>query len=131
MIKIYKLIHNEQIVYVGQTKQKYLSTRKAKGYGKTVPFYRECKIELIEETDDVSRERYWIERLRSEGHQLLNKQEGNGVSDYKEYYKEYNKEWIENNKEYHKEWRNNNKERNKVRNKKYREKNKVLLPFSK
>lgn len=102
MIKIYKLIHNGEIVYVGQTKQK-LNTRKAKGYS-NVPFYKECKIELIEETDDVSREKYWIDKLRSEGHPLLNKRDGDTGLDYKEYQKEYKEKNKEYEREYNKEY---------------------------
>jgi hypothetical protein len=95
MIKIYKLIHNGQIVYVGQTKQSF-SRRRHKGYGKTVPFYKECSMELIEETDDITRENYWIELLRSEGHPLLNKVGGyTGLN-----HEEYNKEWRAKNKKY-------------------------------
>jgi hypothetical protein len=107
MIKIYKLIHNGQIVYVGQTKLKYLSTRKAQGYGDTVPFFKDCSIEIIEETDDISRERYWIELLKSQGHPLLNILKGDGL-DKKEYDKEYSRKYRTNNREkvreYHKEY---------------------------
>jgi hypothetical protein len=107
MIKIYKLIHNAQIVYVGQTKLKYLSMRKASGYGNTIPFFKECKIELIEETTDISRERYWIERLNIEGHPLLNKLKGDGLNKL-EYDKEYSREYRRKNKEkkreYHREY---------------------------
>jgi septin family protein len=125
MIKIYKLIYNNEIVYVGKTKQKYLSNRKAQGYTNTVPFFKECTIELIEQTDDVSRERYWIERLRSEGHPLLNKRAGDGISDYKEYHKE----WMEKNKEYQKEYQREYhkgwREKNKEYQRKYYEKKKL------
>jgi len=138
MIKIYKLIYKGDIVYVGQTKQKYLSNRKAIGYGDTVPFFKECSIELIEETTDVSRERYWIEKLRSDGHNLLNKLKGDGL-DRKEWYqnnkdknrdknKEYQKEWYQKSKEKikekNKEWYQNNKEKRKQYLKEYRLKNK-------
>ena len=98
MIKIYKLIHNGQIVYVGQTRLE-LMKRKAHGYGDTVPFYKECSIELIEETDDISRERYWIERLRSEGHPLLNIQKGESGLIKKEYHRRYNDKHYQKNKE--------------------------------
>jgi hypothetical protein len=137
MIKIYKLIYNNEIVYVGQTKQK-LNRRKGMGYGKNEQLdmiSKKCSIELIEETDDISRERYWIDLLRSEGHPLLNKRGGDGL-DKKEYRKEYrekNKEEIkeyqneyalrENRKEYVKEWR----EKNKEYNKEWREKNKEKI----
>jgi len=96
MIKIYKLIYNGEIVYVGQTK-KELKVRKSGGYGKNIPFYKDCEIELIEETDDKSRERYWIEKLKDEGHPLMNIKEGNGV-DWQEYWKEYRKKYYQENK---------------------------------
>jgi hypothetical protein len=108
MIKIYKLIHNGQIVYIGQTKQK-LTRRKDGGYYKNEKLHKiskECKIELIEETDDVSRERYWIDKLKGEGHNLLNKYYGNGL-DNKEYQKKYQKGYQ---KEYQKEYYEKNKE---------------------
>lgn len=129
MIKIYKLIHNGKIVYVGQTKLKYLSSRKKVGYGDTVPFYKECKIELIEETDDVSRERYWIDLLRSEGHPLLNKRGGSTGLDKEEGKREWhknNKEYkkTEKYKEYHKEYNEKNKEKISEKKKEYYEKNK-------
>ena len=120
MVKIYKLIHNGKIVYVGKTTQD-LIRRKSSGYGNTVSFYKECSIELIEETTDVSRERYWIERLRSEGHNLLNKQDGDGLDriKYQREYRDCNKEKIieknieyrEKNKEKIKEYYQNNKEK--------------------
>jgi len=132
MIKIYKLIYDNEIVYIGQTKLKYLSMRKAAGYGDTVPFFKECSIELIEETSDSSRERYWIERLRSEGHPLLNKRRGVTGLDKKEYNKEYRKEYYENNKEkikedfkeYYKEYYEKNKEVINQKKKEYNLRNK-------
>jgi hypothetical protein len=139
MIKIYKLIHNGQIVYVGKTKLKYLSNRKASGYGNTIPFFKECTIELIEETDDITKENYWIERLKDEGHPILNRRSGDTGLDNKEwrennkeYIKEYMKEWYQNNKdknkdknkEYQKEWYQNNKEKKRQYLKEWRQKNK-------
>jgi hypothetical protein len=124
MIKIYKLIHNGQIVYVGQTKQR-LNRRKASGYAKNEQLHKitkECKMELIEETDDVSRERYWIELLKSEGHPLLNILKGSGL-DKAEYDKEYQKR--ENRKDSRKRWRENNKEKIKEYNKQ-RKKNIII-----
>ena len=127
MVKIYKLMHNDKIVYVGKTKAKYLSMRKAWGYGDTVPFFKECSVELIEETIDASREEYWIEKLRSEGHPLLNKRRGVTGLDKKEYNKEYQKEYKEKLKEYRKEYCEKNKEKIKEDFKEYREKNKEKM----
>ena len=142
MTKIYKLIHNGEIVYVGQTKRRLLSHRKCRGYGNTIPFYKDCLIELIEETDDVSREKYWIDKLRSEGHPLLNKRDGDTGLDLKEYQKEhyqknkekikeYNKEYKEKNKEYEREYQKEYQkeyyEKNKEKIKEYNEKNKEKM----
>jgi hypothetical protein len=143
MIKIYKLIYDNEIVYVGQTKQE-LTKRKKSGYGNTVPFFKECSVELIEETTDVSREKYWIEKLRSEGHPLLNKICGVTGLDKKEYDKEYrdcnrekkkehDKEYYQKNKEvinqkkkeYNKEYSEKNKEKRKEYQKEYRDKKKL------
>jgi len=88
MIKIYKLIHNGQIVYVGQTKNRLGKRRSGHIQFMNSIGITNFGIKLIEETTDISRERYWIERLRSEGHNLLNKHKGNGL-DIKEYQKEY------------------------------------------
>ena len=122
-IKIYTLIYQGQIVYVGQTTMKYLSSRKSSGYGNTVPFYKECTIHLIEETDDVSRERYWIEKLKKEGHPLLNKEAGASGLDKKEYQKEYRMEYL-------KEYQNRNKDKIKSYKtswqREYRQKKKAL-----
>jgi hypothetical protein len=106
MIKIYKLINldNKQVIYVGITKNtlgkrrsghiKYMESLGITNFG----------IKLIEETDDASRERYWIESLRNEGHTLLNKHKGNGLD-----LKEYQKQYREKNKEYYKEYYQKNK----------------------
>ena len=77
MIKIYKIIDNTNgNVYIGSTEQKYLSSRLSthrQDYKKAMDGKRhhltssqiikngDYKIELIEETDDESRERYYIE----------------------------------------------------------------------
>ena len=128
MIKIYKLIHNGEIVYVGKTTYKLLSKRKSCGYAKNEQLHKiskECTIELIEETDDITRERYWIDLLRSENHPLLNIR--GGSLENKEKRKEYQKEYREKNKEkkkeydkkYSREYYNKNKEKMKVRKRQY------------
>ena len=76
MYKIYKLIDNtNDNIYVGITKKKYLSYRLSHHkYEYKIERRRKCmsreiikngdyKIELIEETYDKLRERYWIEKL--------------------------------------------------------------------
>ena len=39
-------------------------------------FVKQCEIELIEETNDVSRERYWIDYYTELGFDLLNRRGG-------------------------------------------------------
>jgi hypothetical protein len=119
MNKIYKLIHNGVVVYVGRTKQT-LKKRKSLGYkGCGVEsIHKECDIELIEETSDVSRERYWIDYYKDT---LLNIQRGDTGLCKKEYGKEYGKEWQ---KEYDKEWYEANKEKVREYQREYYHKNK-------
>lgn len=111
MYKIYKLIHNGEVVYIGRTKCS-LIRRKGAGYKSNIKLqeiYKECDIELIEETDDVSRERYWIAYYRNNGCDLLNTKNGDGL-DVKLYYKEY---WVVNKKqkvEYDREYRDKNRD---------------------
>tara|TARA_R110000787_G_scaffold81752_2_gene177115 strand:- start:57 stop:524 length:468 start_codon:yes stop_codon:yes gene_type:complete len=73
MVKIYRIVDNTNgNIYIGKTKQKYLSSRLAKHKYTTKKNTNRCmsreiikngdyKIELIEETEDKTRERYWIE----------------------------------------------------------------------
>jgi hypothetical protein len=124
--KIYKLVHNDVAVYIGKTKLT-LKKRKSAGYKKNPPvqaIHKECVIELIEETSDVSREIYWIEYYKDT---LLNIRRGDaGLSQ-----KEYKKEWEEANKELRKEQRKQrNKSNRDYRNqymREYRLKNKKTL----
>tara|TARA_R100001594_G_scaffold3518_7_gene13129 strand:+ start:92 stop:529 length:438 start_codon:yes stop_codon:yes gene_type:complete len=74
MIKIYKLIDNTNgNIYIGQTKQKLYKRlnnhkqdykRGYKGSSKEIIKNGDYKIELIEETTDKLRERYWIENTK-------------------------------------------------------------------
>jgi hypothetical protein len=112
--KIYKLIHNSVVVYVGRTTLE-LGRRKAGGYSNNASIqaiYKECEIELIEETNDVSRERYWIENYKDT---LLNIKRG----DTGLYREEYRKEWEEANKEHRKEQMKEYYEVNKEKKKEY------------
>jgi hypothetical protein len=129
MIKIYKLIYNNEVVYVGRTKHK-LNRRIQLGYSTNVEkILKDCSIELIEETDDISRERYWIDLLKNEGHPLLNKIGGSTGLDHieaKKVYRENNKESI---LEWQKEYQNGYYEKNKEdinrKRKEYRKKIKI------
>ena len=104
--KIYKLTDNTNgNIYIGITIQK-LSQRlnnhkqdyKRDYYcvSKKIIANGDYKIELIEETDDKTRERYWIE----------NSVCVNQIIPYrsKEEKKEYNDSWNKNNKQYFKEY---------------------------
>jgi len=71
MYKIYKIVDNTNgNVYIGQTKVKYLSQRIAQ-HRNNLKYEKSCSskkilcnndwyYELIEETNDLSREQYWI-----------------------------------------------------------------------
>ena len=61
-MKIYKLIYNNEVIYIGKTKQKYLSSCKSSGYP-NIPsdISKKSIAELIEETDDIERYNYWID----------------------------------------------------------------------
>jgi hypothetical protein len=114
MYKIYKLTINNEIVYIGRTKSS-LEKRKSSGYGKITELLKNSKIDLIEETDDLSRERYWIKFYRDLGFNLLNTCSGDGLNmkEYskkfrqgnKDYYSAYRIKYYEDNKDYFKEYR--------------------------
>ena len=109
MIKIYKLIDNTNgNVYVGSTKQKYLSSRLGthrQDYKKAMNGKRhhltssqiikngDYKIQLIEETDDETRERYWILNTECVNKNIPGRTPKEWAEDNKErmteYYKEY------------------------------------------
>ena len=74
MVKIYRIVDNTNgNIYIGKTKQKYLSDRlSSHKYDYKIKNKNGCvsreiikngdyKIELVEETEDETRERYWIE----------------------------------------------------------------------
>tara|TARA_R110000782_G_scaffold42914_1_gene97209 strand:- start:771 stop:1211 length:441 start_codon:yes stop_codon:yes gene_type:complete len=109
MLKIYKIIDNTNgNIYIGKTKQKLyirLNNHKQDFKRGSTCMSREIikngdyKIELIEETDDKTRERYWIENT-----ECINKNiPGRTV---KEYYQD-NKHLLDKEKlkKYHKKYR--------------------------
>jgi hypothetical protein len=88
LYKIYRLIYDEKVIYVGLTK---LTLKKRKGCNNyTLPkdIYKASKIELIEETADKGRERFWIDYYISIGVELMNKRRGD-FSSKKEAYKNH------------------------------------------
>ena len=130
MYKIYKIIDNTNSnVYIGQTIQ-LLNQRLPHHRSTTRCSSRDIikngdyRIELIEETDDKMRERYWILNTDCVNKVIPGRTKIEWRKDNTEKIKEYKKEYYEDNKghiaNYHKEWR----EKNKERNKEYREKNK-------
>jgi hypothetical protein len=85
---IYKLIYNNTVIYVGITKNT-LEKRKSCGYT-YIPknIVKASKIELIERTNDWSKENYWIEYYKSLGYNLYNKRKGLGGYNNNNYQKE-------------------------------------------
>jgi hypothetical protein len=121
MVKIYRLVKDDKVVYVGKTRLT-LTRRKSLGFYKMDrEFSKSCEIELIEESNDVSRERYWIDYYIKLGFDLFNRRGGdmsekqrkqrklipkelhkkNGRKKirYEEYWKNYKKEYYEKNKD--------------------------------
>ncbi len=94
--KIYKLVHNGLIVYVGIT-TKTLEERKKNRYRRmsVAHIASDCKIELIEETDDKTRETFWIGFYSDT---VLNKRKAAGF-DKKLYNLEYTRKYREHKKD--------------------------------
>ena len=115
MYKIYKIVDNTNgNIYIGittETLKKRLGRHKCTTDCKSREIIKNgnYKIELIEQTDDKSRERYWIETT-----ECINKKIPGRT--YKEYYEE--------NKEKKAEYREKNKEKIAEQKKEYNEKNK-------
>lgn len=118
MYKIYKLIFNNEIIYIGITKLKLSRRKNSPNYSVPKEIYKKSEILLIEETDDKSRERYWINFYRNEGIKLYNKRGGDFSNQYTAYMKKRemphykNDKRIQKIKEYQKEYRNKNKKLN-------------------
>ena len=103
MIKIYKIIDNTNgNVYIGKTKQKYLSDRLS-----SHKYDKECmsreiikngdyKIELIEETEDETRERYWIENTECVNKQIPGRTKKEWNRDNKDKMNSYRKKYYKN-----------------------------------
>lgn len=149
--KIYKLIYQNEVVYVGQTTRD-LKVRKLDGYRYNPELHKiikECDIQLIEETEDKTRESHWIEYYINIGCKLYNRYKGEIGLDIKEYKKRWQqqnketvnerkkkwrkenkekiKQYLEKEKEYRKKWRESNKEHIKEYQKQWRESNKERI----
>lgn len=74
--KIYKLIYNEEVIYVGLTKLSLSRRKSSSNYSVPKEIYKLSKIELIEETNDKGRERFWVEHYLKLGATLMNKRNG-------------------------------------------------------
>jgi hypothetical protein len=92
MIKIYKLIYKDEVIYVGRTKLTLNRRKNSSNYSIPKEIYKSSTIELIEETDDISRERYWINYYLSIGAKLMNKR---GGDHNEETLKEYREKLLE------------------------------------
>jgi len=82
--------------------------------GKLQPIKNDCDMILIEETTDVSRERFWIAYYRSIGEPLMNINLGEGYDRYTNH-----KKWIGNNKERYDKWCKEYAEKNKEKKRAY------------
>lgn len=87
MYKIYRIVYEGKTLYVGKTKRT-LKERLKTGF-KFIPGLEsvidKCQIEVIEETDDASRERYWIEEYKKQDMCWCNTRRGcSGLTDPKE-----------------------------------------------
>ena len=85
MFKIYKIVYDNQIIYIGSTTHQ-LVKRKNNGYrfiSKNILI--DSKWILIEETNDKLREQFWIDYFRKMNCELFNKINVIGSSQH-EYY---------------------------------------------
>lgn len=87
MYKIYRIVYEGEVLYVGKTKRT-LKERLKTGF-KFIPglesTIHKCQIEVIEETDDASRERFWIEEYKKHNMCWCNTRRGcSGLTDPKE-----------------------------------------------
>lgn len=85
-MKIYKLIKDDEVIYVGRTILDLNRRKNSNFYKIPRDISMKCDIVLIEETDDKSRERYWIDYYRSIGCDLYNKRGGDFKDKNEAYY---------------------------------------------
>jgi len=116
-IKIFKLVHNGNVIYIGSTSCRWLSTRKAQPISKMDNEIRkQSSIELIEEVTEEQREKrlkYWIEIEKPEYNKTEEQKKESTRKARNKYYQKNKdkfakrgKEWREKNIEYLREkWR--------------------------
>jgi len=110
MLKIYRIVDNTNgNIYIGKTKKKYLCQRLAQhkyDYKNNKPCMSrdiikngDYRMELIEETDDETRERYWIENTECINKVVPNRNRKEYYDDNKDAIIKKSKKYYENNKE--------------------------------
>jgi hypothetical protein len=85
IIKIYKLIYNQEVIYIGLTTLTLSRRKSSDNYSVPKEIYKLSKIELIEETNNKGREKFWIEHYLRLGAPLMNKRNGNFSNKEEEY----------------------------------------------
>ena len=137
MYKIYKIVDNtNDNVYIGittQTLKRRLNGHKHKitCSSRNIIKNGDYRIELIEETDDKSRERHWIENTECINITIPGRTKKEWSKEYSEKNKERlaekQKEWREENKDKILEWREENKDKILEYSEKNYEKNKEKI----
>lgn len=127
LYKIYKLIYQGEVIYVGYTKQTLIRRKNSDYSYIPLEIKKESSIELIEETNDKTREDYWILYYKELGCKLYNRIRGNLSEDEKiksekerSIKRSKSKEMIE----YRSNYYNNNKDKIKERVSDYRQEHK-------
>tara|TARA_R110000822_G_scaffold8902_8_gene35059 strand:+ start:542 stop:1003 length:462 start_codon:yes stop_codon:yes gene_type:complete len=123
MLKIYKIIDNTNgNIYIGKTentlKQRLAVHKIDKNCSSTEIIKNgDYRMELIEETQDKTRERYWIENTQCINKQIPGRTDKEYYEDNKESILKQRKEYSKNNKDkikkYQSEYRENNKDKTK------------------
>jgi len=115
MLKIYKIIDNTNgNIYIGKTEQtlklRLIQHKSHKNFSsKEIIKNGDYKIELIEETDDDTRERYYIENTTCINLNIPGRTQKEYYEDNKQYHKEY----------YYRRYQHNKKEIKKHQNEYY------------
>ena len=115
-MKIYKIVDNtNENIYVGktiQTLKRRLAQHKSHKNcsSRKILANEDYKIELIEETDDKTRERYWIENSNCINEQIPGRTDEERRKRKKETRKEYDKKNKDKKKQCDKRYRDKNKE---------------------